>query len=150
MTHRWLLAALHLLALGIGLGAVWARSRSLREPLDEPGLAKVFAADTWWGVAAALWLATGLVRFLSSIEKGMDYYVHNPLFLLKMAGFVLIVLLELGPMIGLIRWRMALKRGVAPDTTRAAAYARISTIQTVIVVLLVFAATGVARGLGAP
>ena len=25
MTIRWLLAAVHLLALGIGLGAVWAR-----------------------------------------------------------------------------------------------------------------------------
>ena len=29
MTLRWLLAAVHLLALGIGLGAVWARARSL-------------------------------------------------------------------------------------------------------------------------
>lgn len=25
MTTRWLLATIHLLALGIGLGAVWAR-----------------------------------------------------------------------------------------------------------------------------
>ncbi len=29
MTIRWLLAALHLLALGIGLGAIWARGRAL-------------------------------------------------------------------------------------------------------------------------
>ena len=33
MTIRWILAALHLLALGIGLGAVWSRGRLLRQPL---------------------------------------------------------------------------------------------------------------------
>ena len=30
MTIRWLLAAFHLLALGIGLESVWARGRALR------------------------------------------------------------------------------------------------------------------------
>jgi hypothetical protein len=35
MTARSMLAAFHLLALGIGLGAVWARA--LRAPLDSPG-----------------------------------------------------------------------------------------------------------------
>ena len=36
---RWLLAAVHLLALGIGLGSVWARARLLGAPtLDGPTL----------------------------------------------------------------------------------------------------------------
>ena len=34
MTVRWLLAAVHLLALGVGLGAVWARGRALAGELD--------------------------------------------------------------------------------------------------------------------
>src|SRR5207247_5390021 len=59
MTIRWLLAAVHLLALGVGLGAVWARGRALQAPLDVPALRRVFSADTWWGIAAVLWIGTG-------------------------------------------------------------------------------------------
>jgi putative membrane protein len=70
MAVRWLFAALHLLALGIGLGAVWARGRGLQGELDEIGLRRVFYADIWWGIAALLWIATGLVRAFGGLEKG--------------------------------------------------------------------------------
>ena len=32
MSIRWILAALHLFGLAIGLGAVWARGRALQGP----------------------------------------------------------------------------------------------------------------------
>lgn len=70
MTIRWLFAALHLLALGIGLGAVWTRGRALRGELNTAGLLRVLAADTWWGIAALVWVATGLVRAFAGLEKG--------------------------------------------------------------------------------
>jgi putative membrane protein len=148
MTLRWLLAALHLIALGIGLGAVWARSRALRQTLDSTGLARVFAADSWWGVAALLWLSTGLIRLFSSFEKGTGYYLHNHFFLLKMALFVAVLLLELAPMMTFIRWRTAVRRGEVPDTQRALTFARMSALQAGMVVAMVFAATAMARGLG--
>lgn len=148
MAYRWIFAALHVLALGIGLGAIWSRSRALRQPLDPPGLARVFAADTWWGVAAAIWLFTGLVRVLSSLDKGQEYYVQNYLFLLKMALFLTIVALEIRPMLAFIRWRAAVRQGELPDTTGAPAYATTSTVQAALVVLSVIAATGMARGFG--
>ena len=59
---RWLIATLHLLALPLGLGAVWARSRALRGALSVDGLRRVFVADNLWGVAAVLWIGTGLLR----------------------------------------------------------------------------------------
>jgi len=148
-TVRWLLAAVHLLALGIGLGAVWARGRALRGPFDRAGLYRVFAADNWWAAAAALWLGTGLIRLFSSLEKGRTYYFTNTYFLAKMGLFVLIVLLELTPIVTLIRWRNSVRQGSTPDTSRAAVLARISVLQAVIVVAMVFAATAMARGLGA-
>ena len=148
MALRWMFATLHLLALGIGLGAIWGRSRALRQPLDPPGLARVFAADAWWGVAAALWLFTGLVRVLSSTDKGQEYYIQNQLFLLKMVLFVTIVVLEIRPMIAFTRWRAAIRRGELPDTTQAPAFATRSTVQAVLIVLMVIAATGMARGFG--
>ena len=141
-------AALHLLALGIGLGAIWTRSRSLRGPLDRAGLERVFSADTWWGVAAAVWLFTGVVRVLSSLDKGQEYYINNRLFLLKMILFVIVVALEVAPMRALIRWRKEVRSGELPDTAQASAFATRSTVQAVLVVLMVIAAAGMARGLG--
>ena len=146
---RSLLAAVHLLALGIGLGAVWARGRALREPLDAQGFRRVFEADAWWGVAAILWLVTGLWRLLAGTEKATAYYMVNHLFWGKMVLFVLILALELAPMIALIRWRRMVTAGQAPDASRAAGYARTSFIEAFLVALMVLVATAMARGYGA-
>jgi putative membrane protein len=148
MLVRWLFAWLHLLGLGIGLSAVWARARALRGPLDPAGLRRVFNADGWWGVAAAIWIGTGLVRVIGGLEKGMDYYLQNHVFWTKMALLVVILVLEIGPMVTLMRWRAQLAKGNQPDTARAARFARISYVQAVLVVLMVLAATAMARGIG--
>lgn len=148
MTIRWLLAALHLLALGIGLGAVWARGRALQGALDASGLRRVFYADTWWGVAALLWLGTGLMRAFGGFEKGSLYYLHNHLFWAKMGLFAAIFLLELRPMITLIQWRRDVARGNVPDTRAARRFAQISFLQAALLVLMVLTATALARGYG--
>lgn len=142
---RLLLAATHLLALGIGLGAVWARGRALRGIVDNAALRRAFAADAWWGIAAVLWLATGLTRLLAG-EKSVEYYVRNPLFHLKMGLFLLVLALEIWPMITLIRWRRALGRNQTPAFGSAHRIARISTIEAFIIVIIVFVATALARG----
>jgi putative membrane protein len=148
MTARWLAASLHLLALGIGLGAVWARGRALRSSLDAGTLRQVFFADTLWGLAAVLWISTGLWRLLAGLEKGTGYYLQNHLFLTKMALLALVLLLEIRPMITLIRWRRTVSRGEAPDTRAAPLLARISFVQAWLIGLMVFAAAGMARGMG--
>ena len=148
MSVRWLLAAVHLLAFGIGLGAVGTRARALRGPFDRPGLRRTFSADSWWGLAALLWISTGLVRAFAGYEKGTSYYLHNKLFLLKLALVGGILALELMPLVGLLRWRAALARGAEPDTRLAMRYHRISQIEAVLVVLIVILAAGVARGVG--
>jgi putative membrane protein len=150
MSIRWLLAAIHLLALGIGLGAVWARGRALRDQLDVTGLHRVFYADAWWGIAAAVWIATGLARAFGGYEKGSVYYLHNHLFWTKMGLLAVILVLELSPMITLIRWRMELSRNQQPDTHAAPRLAMVSFVQAVLVVLMILVATGVARGYGVP
>ena len=148
LTIRWLLAALHLAALGVGLGAVWARRRALRGPLDAPGLRRVFYADTFWGIAAVVWISTGLLRAFGGWEKGTAYYLHNHAFLTKMGLLVLVLALEAWPMASLIRWRISQARGEVPDTSRAPTFARISTVQAALVVAMVFAASAMARGFG--
>ncbi len=148
MTTRLLLAGLHLLGLGIGLGAVWARGRSLSSHLDAASLRAVFLADAWWGAAAFLWISTGLWRLLAGIEKDTGYYFQNHLFLTKMALLAVILALEVRPMVTLIRWRRLVRAGQLPPTTASRALARISFVQAGLVVLMVFLAAAMARGLG--
>ena len=78
------------------------------------------------------------------------YYLHNRLFWAKMGLLAAILLLELGPMIALIRWRVAVARGAVPDTRAASRFARTSFVQALLVVLMVLAATAMARGYGVP
>ena len=146
---RWLLAAVHLLALGIGLGSVWGRARLLGAPtLDGPTLRRALAADAWWGVAAVLWVASGLWRLLASTEKPTAYYVGNHVFWTKMALFGAILVLESRPIVTLSVWRRQLARDETPDLRAAPGMARTSYVQAVLVILMVLAATAMARGLG--
>jgi len=147
MLLRWSLATLHLLALGIGLGAVWARFVALRADLDHERLRRVFAADSFWGLAGALWVTTGLFRLLMGIEKPTSYYLSQPLFQVKLGLVALILLLEVPPMVGLIRWRSRMRRSQSVDTSKARVYARISLLQALLTVIILGLATAVARGL---
>ena len=149
MLLRWIFAAIHLLALGIGLGAIWARGRALNGLPDRKSLRRAFYADTLWGVAALLWITTGLYRAFGGLEKGSAYYLANNAFWLKMALLGLVLLLEVWPMVTLIRWRIRLARGVEIDTRNAGRFALISRVQAVLVVLMIFAATAMARAIGA-
>lgn len=146
---RWLLATAHLLALGIGLGAVWVRARTLQQPLDTAGARRALAADTWWAVAAALWISTGLWRWLGGIEKGTAYYLQNHAFWAKMALLGVILILEIRPIVTLTGWRRRLAAGGAPDFDAAPGLARISYVQAGLVGLMVLTATAMARGYGA-
>ena len=157
---RLTLAWLHLIALGVGFWAVLARGQALREAVRElPGTAalrRAFRADAHWGVAALLWLATGLWRYLGSTEKATGYYNSNHIFLTKMTLFVVVLALEILPMITLIRWRAALARASASgppdaaiDVAKARRIATISYAQGAIVAIMVFTAVAMARGYGA-
>jgi putative membrane protein len=146
---RWFLAAFHLLALGIGLGAVWTRARVLGGRIDNEALRRAFAADTWWGLAGALWIGTGLWRLFGSTEKGTDYYLGNHLFWTKMLLLAALLAMEVRPAITLVGWRRLIARGIPPETSGAPRLARLSYAQAVCVVLMVLVATGMARGIGA-
>ena len=149
---RLTLAALHLIALGLGLGAVLARGTALREALAPGALRRAFRADMTWGIAFLVWLVTGLWRLFGETEKSVGYYMTNHAFFAKMGFLLLVLVLEVWPMITLIRWRVALGRGAMPEHTvdigAARRIATISHVQALLVVLMVFAAAAMARGYG--
>lgn len=149
---RVALAALHLIALGLGMGAVLTRGNALLEPTSAGSLRRALKADVVWGFAAGLWLVTGLWRLFGSLEKPLEFYTHNHFFFAKMALFVLILALEIYPMMVMMRWRRALQRSklmkdvVVPTTARR--IAMISHAEALLVLLMVIAATAMARGYG--
>ncbi|WP_244815594.1 DUF2214 family protein [Caballeronia sp. Lep1P3] len=156
MLIRWLLAALHLLAFGFALASVLARARALRRldasqsvQANELRLREVFRSDMVWGVTAIVLIVTGVMRAFGGFEKGGAYYLHEPLFHLKMTALVLILLIEVSPMLALIRWRAALAQGGAIDLTRARRFAWMSDLEAALVMVMVIAATGMTRGIWA-
>jgi putative membrane protein len=141
-------SALHVLALALGLPGVFLRGRALRGPLDREGLRRLFAADNVWGIAAALWLVTGLLRAFAGLEKGTAFYLASTLFWTKLGLFLLIVALEIWPMVTFIRWRTTLRRGSLPDTSAAPRLYTLNHVELALVVVIVFVATFMARGFG--
>jgi putative membrane protein len=148
---RITLASLHLLALAIGLMATVLRGSALREPFTASSLKRALRLDLIWGIAAALWIVTGLWRLFGGIEKPAAYYMANHWFMAKMGGFLLIFILEISPMVTLTRARAALRQGrdaadiVVPTARRIAL---IGHVQATIALAMIFLATAMARGYG--
>ena len=147
------LAWLHLIALGLGLGAVLARGASLRElPATAGSLRRVFRYDIMWAVAALLWVSTGLTRWFGPFDKPTLYYLKNGLFHAKLTLVVIVFVMEVWPMLWLAQWRTALRRGGSPEavalTGQAKRIALISHVQATLIVIIVFLAVAMARGVG--
>ena len=149
---RIALAGLHLIALGLGLGAVIARGTALREAPSNAALRRAFRSDSTWGIAALLWIITGVWRLLDGIEKPTSFYLTNPVFHAKIGLFVVILLLELWPMVTLIRWRRSFSAGESAERLMTSGAGRriatISHLEALVVVVMVFVAVALARGLG--
>lgn len=145
------LSALHVLALGLGLGSVFMRGRylrALREGPEPRTLDRLFAADSVWGVAALLWLVTGLARAFGHVEKAPDFYLRNGFFWVKMTLFAGVFALEMWPMMTFIRWRTARRGGrPLPQFDRLARLVLIDDLETGLVVVIPFVAAAMARGL---
>jgi putative membrane protein len=140
-----LLSAIHVLTLALGLSAVIARGRALAGALDEPGWRRLLVADTLWGVAAALWIVSGLARVFFG-GKDPAFYWGNGLFWLKLTLFAVIFLLEQAPMVTFIRARSARRRREPMPHVPVAIYRRINAAETALVIVIVVVAAFMARG----
>jgi putative membrane protein len=141
------LSALHVLALALGLPAIFLRTRALGRMPDPRAYPTLFAADNVWGLAAVLWLVTGLWRAFGTVEKGAAFYVESRMFWLKMGLFALVFVLEVLPMLTLIRWRIIIRRGGAPDFGIAPTLRAIGMLEVVLILAIPFVAALMARGL---
>src|SRR5262245_34508653 len=140
-----LLSAVHMLTLALGAGAIYARGRALARPLDDQGWKRLLAADNAWGLAALLWILSGLGRvFFGGRET--SFYWHNGFFWVKLALFGLVFVLELAPMMTFIRVRKARAQRAAVPRFSVEAFRRINAVELALVVTIVIVAALMARG----
>jgi putative membrane protein len=119
-----------------------------------PGLAqervKLLARiDLFYLIAAVLALATGVAR-LVWFGKGAGFYLHNPVFYIKLALFVAIGLISVPPTLQYLRWMRMLKTGTG---VAAADFEVLRARRYVLAELVLFAfipllAVLMARGIG--
>ena len=152
MLLRSLVAGIHYLALALGLASVYARGLRLRRlrraPQDGEALAALFRADAAWGVAALLWIATGLPRLFGGLEKASEFYLRNGFFYTKMGLFALVLVLELLPMVTFIRWRKAQRTAAGAPVAGAplGTLIRLNDLEVAVVILIPFVAALMVRG----
>jgi putative membrane protein len=144
-----LLAAAHLCALACGVAVLFQRASALREAEDERALPRVFFWDNLAGVVAIFWIGSGLWRALGGYDKGLDYYLSNWVFWLKMGLILVVMAVECVPMVTFIRWRVRLAKGQPVSLEHKRLFVRLHWVEFGGMVLAIVCASAMARGLGA-
>ena len=118
-----LLAILHHL-LVFGLVAMMAVQLALvRRGIAGTTPGRVSRIDSGYGIAAGLIVVAGVLRGIFG-AKSADDHIADQWFWAKMAAFVVVGLISIGPTMAFIKWRRALKADPA-FAAEAAAVARI-------------------------
>jgi putative membrane protein len=119
-----------------------------------PGLARervrlLARIDLLYLIAAVLALATGVAR-LFWYGKGAVFYLHNPVFYLKLALFVAIGLISIPPTIQYLRWMRLLETsaGVVAADFEVLRSRRYVLVELVLFALIPLLAVLMARGIG--
>lgn len=114
-------------------------------------LPALFRADNAWGISAIVLIASGLTRAFTTYEKGSAFYLNNTVFYLKLGLFALVFVLEILPMITLIRWRIATAKGhgiALAELSHKSGWMRvISIVQAILLVAFLVLGPIMARGL---
>lgn len=110
---------------------------------------RIQRVDLAYGISAGLLLVVGLLRVFL-FEKGVNFYINNPFFWVKMTAFVLVALLSIDPTIRYIRWNKILRESQLPVVSEAE-YKRtrlLLWLEVVGIVIILLAAPIMARGIG--
>jgi putative membrane protein len=128
------------------LGKEWTLLNRGADRVDVPALAK---ADIGVGIAAVLVLITGICRVTLG-AKPVFFYLHNPVFHVKISLFVLLGLFSIWPTIVFIRWRKAAAADAnfRIDQQEWRKVRRVLLIELHLLALIPLAAVIMARGIG--
>jgi putative membrane protein len=110
---------------------------------------RIQRVDLVYGISAGLLLLIGLLRVFF-FEKGINFYLNNPFFWVKMTAFLLVGLLSIDPTIRYIRWNRTLRQNEVPEISEAE-YKRtriLLSLEVIGIAVILLAAPMMARGIG--
>ena len=99
-----LLAYLHYISIFTLIVFLTAESVVLRPDMTPEIRKRLGRYDAVYGVAAVAVVVTGVLRVIYG-AKGYAFYVHNPIFHIKIGLFILVVLMSIVPTINILRWK---------------------------------------------
>lgn len=139
-----ILAILHHL-LVFGLVAMLAIERMLMQGPTVP-VARLARLDGGYGGTATLVLLIGMARVVWG-GKGWAFYQTNPFFWAKMATFLLIGLVSIGPTLAILRWSRAVQADPAfqPSSAQRKGVTTALGVQALLLVVLLACAAAMAR-----
>jgi putative membrane protein len=143
-----LIAYLHYLSIILTGGFLVGELVVCRPGVTREQLRRLPILDVVFFASALTALATGLLR-LFFYSKGVDFYVGNPFFWVKMALYVIIATLSIKPTLTFIRWKRSIAGGgTAPTGDEIASVRRFIHIELGLLALMPLMAVLIARGIG--
>ena len=110
---------------------------------------RIQRVDLVYGISAGLLLLIGFLRVFF-FEKGINFYLNNPFFWVKMTAFLLVGLLSIDPTIRYIRWNRTLRQNEVPEISETE-YNRtrlLLSLEVIGIAVILLAAPMMARGIG--
>jgi putative membrane protein len=117
--------------------------------MDLAEIRRIQRVDLAYGICAGLLLVIGLLRVFS-FEKGVNFYLNNPFFWVKMTAFLIVGLLSIDPTIRYVRWNRTLRQNEVPEISEPE-YRRthlLLSLEVIGIAVILLAAPMMARGVG--
>ncbi|SRR5271166_5522956 len=145
----WLLASFHHLAVFSLAGILAVELALTASVIDDRTVLRLARIDAWFGIVAAVALAAGLSRVFFA-AKGLDYYVANTFFWIKMGLFATVAVISVAPTYSFIVWRRHVRADAAfrPPVSEVSRLRTALYAEAALFALIPLAAAAMARGYG--
>ena len=142
-----LLAYFHSLAM-IALGSLlFVQLLSVNKLQDRQELQRFILFCFGIAVAAAVMLVSGIALLVWS-ERGAAFFLHNPVFYIKLAVFAAMLLIAITPARIILQWGREAKAGTIPEPGSILFVKRYLIVELVLLLAVPLAASLSARGIG--
>tara|TARA_R110000868_G_scaffold403572_1_gene680988 strand:+ start:1755 stop:2210 length:456 start_codon:yes stop_codon:yes gene_type:complete len=144
-----LVAYLHYLSVFLLFALLSIEHVQFKLPLNLRRARSLIITDIAYGICAGVVLFSGLARVLL-YGKGLDYYLNNSLFHVKVGLFILVGLISVLPTFVFLNWRNSLNAGEIPQVSARQGRLVVLVIRLELLLLLVIPllAVLVANGYG--
>lgn len=140
-----IVAYFHIAAIFVLFSSLIVELTFLKKEMDKDDLKKITKADLFFGIFAGLTVVLGLLRMFY-FGKGVDYYLMNSLFTIKLSAFLIVGLLSIYPTVTFIKTRKVKSNVI--HLQQYATIKRILMTELAILLFIPFLAVLVANGFG--